>query len=362
MSYANSTALIFEVSQGCGMNCRGCNVDKNLQGLPPDDVFDNLIGMFRDLRDHDVPFMEIELGPTDLITAANREEIFTSSRVAEITRMFRLTTLTSSFIYTDHKEYERLADQTYALAPDNWVGLALPIELNHVFNDKYISRIKQNVDAFANRTKNYLNEVILNVIFDERYFTNIGARSYEELFSRLTDISLTNNTKVDFVFHHGRTKIDSKWVGASLLKAIQELNRYYLSDVRRKQNPQARHVPFQLSCDGRGGEILYHEQELYFRPVLNERITILSDRMKFSGPWTAENYFDNLYRRYDSNIHKALGYNSCGSCEHVGMCADRYIHDLMEVCGTKDCITLLKDHGGFAHIPDAKDIEKLKLG
>lgn len=363
MSYNNSTALIFEVSQGCQMNCTGCNVDKRLDGLPPKEEMDKLLGMFRGLKENNVPFMEIELGPTDLLRARNRHEIFTNPDVQELVRMFKLTTLTGSFIYPDEKDYEAFAKQAHALSPDNWVGIAMPIEMKQVFNDKYIQRIQRNVDIFRNHLPNYLNETILNVIFDERFLSNVGSKySYEDLFSRVNDLKLTNNTKVDFVFHHGRSKIDSAFVASDFLRSIRELNRHYLRDLRtRSQKAEVRHMPFQLSCDGRGGEILYHRGELYFRPVINERITILSEKMKFTGEWSAENYFANLFQRYHDNVSKSLEYEDCVSCEHAAMCADRYIHDLMDVCNTRECITMLKSHGGFVHEPTKKDLEKLTL-
>jgi len=364
MSYANSVAFIFEVSHGCQMKCQGCNVDKHSPKLPPQASMDKLLQLFRDLKAWGIPFMEIELGPTDLMSAANRDQIFESPEIRELTRMFLLTTITSSFIYPDKDDYKRLARQVHELAPDNWVGLAVPLEMRHVFNDKYVDLIRRNVQVFKEHLPNRLNETILNVIFDERYLSNVGSKySYEDLFSRVHDLRLTDNTKVDFVFHHGRSKIESSWVASDFLHSLKELNRHYLRDLRSRSidNIEARHVPYQLSCDGRGGEILYHDNELYFRPVINERITVLSDKMKFKGEWTLENYFNNLFSRYNSNMEKAMSYNDCPKCEHVAMCADRYIHDLMDVCGTKDCLTLLKSHGGFANEIKKEDLQKFSL-
>lgn len=362
MSYTNSVALIFEVSQGCGMNCQGCNVEKNLSGLPKPEAMDRLLSLFREMKVWGIPFMEIELGPTDLIKARNRDQIFSDPKVQELTRMFKLTTLAASFIYPEEHEYERLAKQAYEVAPDNWVGLAIPLEMSHVFNDKYIDRIQKNVDVFRNHLPNHLNETIFNVIFDERFLSNVGSKySYDDLFSRVHDLRVTNNTKVDFVFHHGRSRIDSAWVASDLVESLKELNRKYLQDLRKRSNIEARHVPFQLSCDGRGGEVLYHEEQLYFRPVINERITILSDKMKFTGDWTLENYFHNLFTRYNSNIEKSLTYEDCNGCDHAAMCADRYIHDFMDVCNTKHCVTLLKSHGGFSNEITKSDLDKLSL-
>lgn len=363
MSYSNSVALIFEVSSGCQMSCHGCNVDKNLSGLPNPETMNKLLTLFRDMKEWGLPFMEIELGPTDLIKARNRDEIFSHPDVRELTRMFRVTTLAASFIYPEEHEYVKLAQQAHAIAPDNWVGLAMPLEMTHVFNDKYLARIQKNVDVFRNHLPNKLNETIFNVIFDERFLSNVGSKySYEDLFARVHDLRVTNNTKVDFVFHHGRSKIDSSWVAQDFLHSLRELNRHYLLDLRKRNtSAEVRHMPFQLSCDGRGGEILYHEGELFFRPVVNERITILSEKMKFQGPWTLENYFSNLFARYNDNIHKAMTYDDCQNCEHAAMCADRYIHDLMDVCNTKQCVSLLRSHGGFSNDPTQQDLEKFKL-
>lgn len=341
----NSIVLVLEASQGCQFSCDGCQINKEASGIPDLETMERLLSLFREMKYDAMDFYEIELGPTDLISAHNRDAMFANPQLRELAAMFKVTTINASFIHPKKEEYVAFAKTVNAFTPNNWVGLAIPIEMKHVFNDKYISRIRENVKTFQEHLPNFLKEVVLVVIFDEHYLGSVGNKyTYEDLFDRTNSLEVHENTMVDFVFHHGRVNMESDFVAESFKKTVMELNHHYLLDVRRRgDNIRYRHVPAQLLPDSHNNELIFHQGELYIRPVLNERVTVFHPQMKFAGPWTLENFRMHSFERFHDNLEAASSMKNCKMCAYQLDCAAGYVQDLMRIVKTEDCLLLRRE-------------------
>jgi hypothetical protein len=299
-------------------------------------------------------FYEIEMGPTDLLSAVNREEIFANPVMRELARLFHVTTLNASFIHPKEEDYIAFAHTVHEFTPDNMVGLAIPLEMRHVFNDKYIDRVRENIRIFREHLPNHLKEVVLVVIFDEHYLNNAGSKyTYEDLFDRANSLDVHEHTMVDFVFHHGRANIESEFVAEAFKTSVQNLNQQYLKDIaRRGENLRYRHTPAQLMPESHNNELTYHKGELYIRPVLNERVTVFHERMKFTGEWSVGNFRAHSLERLNQNLQYAFEHKDCLACPYQIECASNYVHDLMAVVKAKDCLLVKRElhklHAGLS--------------
>lgn len=347
MSVDNEMALVFEVSKGCQLSCAGCKVNKESSGIPDDSVLMDLLGLLYDLQSKGVEFAEIEFGPTDMMTAVNRDEVFSHPLISSIAQLFKTTVINAAFIHPKKEEYERLAKQVNSMSGKP-VGLVTPIEINHVFNDKYISKISDNIKYFQDQLDHGFTELIFNIIYDRNVINSMGKRfSYEELFARARDISIVDNTAIDFAFHHGRENLQSPFIRQELFESITALNKNYIADLAQRQEIEKRHIPSHLLFDKEIKEIVFIDSALYVRPILSERILLLDDSLRISGDWTAENVLKNFEERVQNNEQLAQVINDCKGCSYVKRCSNRFVQQLMKVLDTDKCVTLLKDCDGL---------------
>lgn len=343
----DTLALVFEVSRGCQLNCQGCRVNKASSGVPGDAVLCNLLGLLHNVYTTGRSLAEIEFGPTDIMSAVNREEIFSNPLVKQIANLFSTVVLNTAMIHPDPLEYKVLAREVNLMAPKKPVGLVVPIEIKHVFNDKYIERIRENVETFKQALKYGFTEVIFSVIVDRQTLTNVGSRyTYEDLFAKVRELRVTENTAVDFALHQGRAETELGFaIGKNDLQAsLRELNQHYLLDIKKRESLEKRHVPSMALYESEIREIVFHKDELYVRPIINERITLFHEMMRYTGGWTADELFDDFDQREMDNYNLALSViKDCQHCPYVHRCTSRSVQQLMVLLGTRKCISPLPE-------------------
>jgi len=342
MRAANELALVMEVTEGCRMGCKGCRIDKTGSGLPSDDVLEKLLGMLYQLKAQGVGFAEVELGATDMLSANNRDEIFSHPLVAEIVRLFKVTVINAAFIDPQPDHYIRLAQQVNTLSPDNAVGLVTPMEMTQAFNDKYISRIQKNVTLFKQHLNNPFTEVLFSIIIDHNQMRRSDIkRSYGELFVRARQLRVSERTKVDFAFHHGREGLRMSTDKEDLLQTIHALNDQYVQDLLTRDIVHRGEVPAQLFEEEEVLELVLSDCDLYIRPILNERLMVKNRIMRYHGAWDAYSLLKHFDDRVQRNENLAKELKVCSTCPHVKRCATRYTQELMALGKTQDCISLL---------------------
>jgi hypothetical protein len=343
-----AAALIFEVTHGCQYSCTGCTVNKQSSKLPDRDGFNTLVTFLDDLEENDITLAELELGPTDILSSINRDEVLSDPIFNSMAKRFQLLTFIVGLILPHEEEYVRLSDQINLITDKIDIGIVTPIELTHVNNEKYLRTIEKNVNTLIKHLKAPLVEVILQVQFDARFLTQqlVGSPSYDKLFDRIHSLDLPVRTKVNFTLPHGRSKLETELVAGNFLDSIKALNTFYIRDMKRRGDKlERRHIPFQLLNPRHSGEVLWHDENLYIRPIINERFTVLSKDRKFAQPWTYDNFVAISLEMTNRSLEKGLQIDDCVSCEHLMTCANRGIHEVMDVTNASKCIMLLKDYG-----------------
>ncbi len=340
-------AMVLEVTQGCQMGCKGCHVNKNSHGLPSDDVLMNLLSMLYELKGEGVELAEVELGATDVLSAINRNDIFEHPLISQIVQCFQVTVLNAAFVDPDARQYVELARQVNLLSPNNAVGLVTPIEIGHVFNDKYVQRIRDNVALFRDHLHNDFTEVIFSIIVDHQSLSLTKNKyTYSDLFARARELRVADHTAIDFAFHQGRLNLDLPWIRQDLLDSIHALNQQYVHDLNVRQNIERRHIPSQLLFEQEILELVFSQSELYIRPILNERLTVLHPKMRYDGPWKGLSLLQEFQAKITRNLSLSEKMKHCKDCIHVNRCSNRYTQELMQLLDTQDCVSLLPTHHG----------------
>jgi hypothetical protein len=343
-----AAALIFEVTHGCQYSCTGCTVNKQSSNLPDKVGFGVLTAFLDDLEVNNIELAELELGPTDLMSSLNRDEVLSHPVFRTMVNRFQLLTLIVGMILPREEDYIQLAKEVNSVTNKVDIGIVVPMELSHVCNEKYLRTIEKNICILAEHLDAPLVEVILQVQFDARFLTQrqVGTPSYDKLFDQIHSLHLPVRTKVNFTLPHGRSKLESELVSGNFLDSIQALNTFYLRDMKRRADKlERRHLPFQLLNPRHSGEVLWHDGDLYIRPIINERFTVLSEDRKFAQPWTYDNFVTISLEMTNRSLEKGLQIDDCVNCEHLMTCANRGIHEVMDTTGANKCIMLLKDYG-----------------
>lgn len=332
------------------MGCSGCRIDKESTSLPSPVLMQKLISLFDELKSRGIALNEIELGPSDILSARNMEAIFQRPDVIEFIDLFSLMTINASFIYPNMTRYVDLAYQLTRYETSKKCGIVIPVEMTQMFNDKYISRIKQNLSVFRDAFPHDLYSVTFNIIFDERFINNpLNKFSYEDLFFRtnsfVEDTELhESRVRIDYVFHHGREDITNPFIAQAFMDSMNELYRHYHADHKRRNGPMIDGVPAFLNFDFENDEIVYHNEELYVRPVVNDRLNIFHESLKYRGEWNADGIISHLAERFNDNLTMASEMKDCSDCSRIVECSKRYTQDLMKILNVQDCFTMLKQY------------------
>ena len=75
-----------EVSNGCQFNCTGCTIDKVNNDYPSDNEFDKIDYLIDDISKNGFKPMNLQLGPTDLMTASNMDQVLTDKRIKKLAK------------------------------------------------------------------------------------------------------------------------------------------------------------------------------------------------------------------------------------------------------------------------------------
>lgn len=339
MANTKELALVLEITKGCTMSCAGCNVDKGAD-TPADNDLIELLNLVYEVSSHGVVLAELELGATDILTATNRSEIFSNSYIKLLAEHFSVVVVNCGLVNPNKELYDELADNLNGLS-SNPTGVTTPVEIRHVFNDKYISRIEENLQHLKSKLKHGLTEVILNVIYDDTLVNDEA--HYLHLFKRLRDISFKDiNVSVDFAFHQGRKLRESDFFKQSLLNSIKQLNKHYLLDMSERKEAERRHIPSMLLFKEEIKELVYSAGKLSVRPILNERIYVDHDDFILENDWNANTVFAKFDAMTIDNFWLSENNKECCCCPHRLSCATRNVNKLMSVLGTDECLSIAK--------------------
>jgi hypothetical protein len=332
-----------EVTNGCRYSCTGCSIDKDGNSWPTDQEFDNLSQLIDDLAANEFRPMNLQIGPTDIMTSVNRDLVLQSTEIKHLAKKFLKTAINCAFLDPFNENYVRLGEQLNWLLAGGLVKFVVPFEAYHIDNREYVDRIRRRIALTlkhmpdVTHTKTYL---LINYetssIYDREHHTNIT----EELILKTYQSSVLDGLTADIILPHTRTDLRIEKNSREFYAAVMKLKQY-VAKARRRYG-SAVDVAELLPHEGKDWDIFYKAGRLYMTPFLLEGLASFDQEYEVAGPWT----FETLYNSYLNGFLQQLDWASdnahCKHCQLTAECAERGIHTLMKISGIDECISPAK--------------------
>ena len=87
-----------EITNGCQFSCTGCTVDMEGNSWPTDNDWNKISDLIDDFDKNEFRPMNLQIGPTDLMTSINRDQILTSIEVKNLASKFLKTAILLYFL------------------------------------------------------------------------------------------------------------------------------------------------------------------------------------------------------------------------------------------------------------------------
>lgn len=332
-----------EVTNGCRYNCTGCTIDKEGNSWPDDLEFDKIEKLIDDLSFNEFKPMNLAIGPTDIMTSINTSKVLSSDRIKRLSKKFLKTTINCAFLDPFTENYVTLGKQLNWLLEGGIVKFVIPFEAYHIDNLEYINRIRKRVQTTLENmpdVKHHKTYLIVNYdsafIYDKEQNKNLT----EELVLKIYEAPHLQDFATDLVLPHTRADMRNIESSKHFLDSIEDI-RNKMVNARKKYGNSVDIAEVKKS-EGRDWDIFYKAGDLYMTPFLLEGLACFDEVYKIKKEWT----FNGLYEHYTEKLLKqidwALNAPECSNCQFVGDCAERGIHDLMQINNTTKCISPAK--------------------
>lgn len=332
-----------EITNGCQFNCTGCTIDKVHNDWPSDNEFEKMMFLIDDLKKNGFKPMNLQLGPTDLMTSSNMDKVLTDERIKKFAKKFLKTAVNIAFLKPFDEDYVKLGKKLNWLLEGGLVKFVIPFEAYHIDNKEYIDKIRKRIKITLDNmpdvthTKTYL---IANYeaasIYDRIEKKNLT----EELLLKTHESDLLKGFDVGFNLAHSRLDLQKPENAKKLYDSVIKLKNYY---VNAKQKYGDRIDVYDIMPhEGTDWDIFYKSGKLYLTPFLLEAVTSFDEEFEVKKDWNFEGLYETYLESFLNQVDWAHKNKDCQNCQFVSMCAERGVHSIMKLIKTTNCISPLK--------------------
>lgn len=337
-----------EITNGCQFNCTGCTVDKEGNSWPSDDEFKKMSLLIEDFEKNEFRPMNLQIGPTDIMTSFNRDQILSSPVIKDFAKQFLKTAINCAFLDPDIENYVKFGKQLNWLLEGGLVKFVIPFEGYHIDNESYVNKIKERIRVTlenmpdVTHTKTYL---IINYETSSIYDRENNKNLTEELIVKTHNSPLMEGFDCGLVLPHGRTDLSLEFNRLSFYEATMKLKKYMISG-KLKYGDKVDVYELQPQ-EGKDFDVIYKAGKLYMTPFVIDAMTIFDPKFEVRNEWT----FDGLYQTYMNEfldqVEWATNNPVCKNCQMLPHCAERGVHSLMQVLDTTECISPARELQNF---------------
>jgi len=332
-----------EVTNGCRYNCTGCSIDKDGNSWPTNKEFNRIFALVNDLDKNEFRPMNLQIGPTDIMTSVNKDTVLTSPEIKILAKKFLKTAINCAFLDPFNENYIKLGQQLNWLLKGGLVKFIVPFEAYHIDNKEYVDRIRKRIQLTLDNmpdvkhTKTYL---LINYetssVYDKENNTNIT----EELILKTYESPVLDGLTADIILPHTRTDLRLEKNSIEFRNAVMKLKEYATSAYNKygKSVDIAELRPH----EGKDWDIFYKAGKLYMTPFLLEGLASFDTEYEVKGDWTFQGLYNNYISGFLEQIEWASKNTACQGCQLVPECAERGIHTLMKISGITECISPAK--------------------
>lgn len=331
--------IVLDVLEGCQFNCSGCRVNKQGHPLPPLRALKEIQTLVEDCIDNGVQLREVQIGPTDIVTSHNVEDIRQSAPLRFLAQHAYGVVFNCPFLDPNPQTYQWLATFLEDFVPNGYVKFIVPLEMNQRRNIRYIQRIKANITYLRSLlTTVNVYKVYANYRFDYDSDT-LAAIDPIQLADEMVDAYHTDiheKTNVDFVTPHGRNGYHGKEgeqfmaINAVINNALRHIHHRHMDGpIMNDINPH----------EGLDWTMTYSNDKLYFAVFLNEHRFSFLPEYEVPKPWSYEKVRSTRDQWVTDGLLTVENKPYCAVCPNMAVCAERGVHRLMDTLGTTQCLS-----------------------
>ena len=331
---AQTFNLSLEILKGCAYSCPGCTVEKNHAPLLlPEADTQALLGLVEALKAQDFRFLELAVGPTDLVSSDNGHAALKHPLVVGLSQYFKALNINLAMLHTDG--LVGLAALLDGLIPGKKLSVTIPMTLGNLTNPKYMTLLKENITYFRSLLKKVdFNRVYANFNVVTENLKDLTVENYTLAHNMdFGDVGIV----VEFPFAHSRKGFDNLLVLDEFRRDLQRFTEFAKTRVNTQSFRSLQPAVLE------GFAFTYRAGSLYSTPVLVENLPIFHPDFEVAKPWTADTVLSYKEHRYYDNLVEFSEHPTCGDCCFLDHCARGDVHRIMKLVGRDDCLTDTKN-------------------
>lgn len=317
--------FIFDVLNGCAFNCVGCYIPRR-NTCTPDDI-ESAISIANTLQEMSVTCEEMFIGPTDIFTATNFDDIMDNPRMYELTANFSISA--SSTLMCDTRT---LKMRWHTLQKHLNNAAARDFELFVAFDlHRYINNDREYIDRLTKHLQLFVRDTVVFVVnYHEGMF---NSTSLYVVAKQIHDEFNVQLRLIPSFFRLKNTERIERQVSAFKTLLVAQLP---------DDEPLPDYINFNMFDKYFGGDgfvnLSYKDGELYVTPYLFDGIPQTDDVFKIDRPHNAENITNKMTQLVTSQYSYATQTAGCSYCSLLPSCVGRKVLAYMESRGLIDCI------------------------
>lgn len=328
----NQYDLTLDVFSGCAYSCTGCTVKKEIstEGLLGDLV--KLKTMLDEMVGDGVYLYQVTLGPTDITTASNIDELIENQTLMEIVGKFEKLNINTTLLSRNRVVLDKLAIFIDQAMGNGKVKLKIPIELDKMRNQRYVAKIRDSVQylksrlATANLERVYL---IINYMDDIVYHPGHKPGILDvDLIKGFYDLQIHTDVDFDFNLPHIRNGV------SDLIKN----NKFHSTLVKMVDHSRKISNDLTRDYDGYSYGLFYSEGLLTFAPIASGYTYVKDKHFTILPPWTAENIERQMTEAITAQLIPKSETLNCMGCDHLMSCVQRSVLLLKEAMSESRCM------------------------
>lgn len=321
--------ITLDLFKGCEHSCAGCHVDKELGGHLSDVPV--ILTLMNELVAAGYVAFDLGIGPTDVMSSTNANEVLADKTVREMIQLFHQTTLNAAFLDKGIDNYIALCKVVDECAPDKPIRFLIPAAPASFKNPKFGELI---VDKL-NLIKETLSDAFLN---EAGFVINCTADTIAENFHSYMNSSFAIDFPVDkddiLNIPYGRGNRRDIVIGDAIKYVSHRISGFYKTlngtDERRRNPDLCFHTGTMMN-------LLYSDGKLYWVPFLKDDCVFIDTAFEVPRPWTMENLLTVRTEASNRSI-EYLKDTPCMSCTYLSSCAEKGITSIMEKMSIKECL------------------------
>lgn len=319
--------ITLEVLEGCGYSCQDCAIDKTALTDVISPVNEkNLIAVADDFKERGYRLHELTIGPTDIISSASGIASLETSLVTSLAQRYDSLTVSLALIFD--RGLVEFGQVVNRLMAGKKFRLIVPCTLKNAGNLKFLQLVRERIGII----KEQLTDVEFKLVYIAINVVNESASKFSLETNRVAhNIDLGVPKLLEYVFPHGRKGFDNLLNVSEFRKDlglyIEGLHNCVDTDMYR----------FIIPTTSDSLEVTLRNNQLYYTPVLMEKLPFFNDYLTYKEPWSADDIIGIKESQYYDNLIKYSEHPECGSCCFLDNCARGDTHLIMNQLSIDKC-------------------------